>query len=129
MKLGKETWVWKLKKVLYGLKQGGQEWYSVIDTFFIAKLRFTHTHADHCIYSLRHGNSTVIIPLYVNDLMIGYNLDADMTQICTKLEHHFEMVDLGELTWVVGMCISYDFKGGQLTIDQSPVSAQGLDKI
>src|SRR5258708_39825540 len=122
---GKETWVWKLKKALYGLKQGGCEWYAVIDNFFIHELGFTHTHANHCIYIFQCTDSVIIIPIYVDDLMLGYQKEADMIWVCTKLKKHFEMVDLGDLTWVVGMQVRYDLERGQITVDQS----QYLQKV
>ncbi len=35
---GKEGWVWKLKKALYSLKQGGHEWYHCINEFLTKTL-------------------------------------------------------------------------------------------
>ena len=54
---GKESWVWKLKKAIYGLKQGGCEWYTCIDEYFKTKLGFTHTFADHSVYVYESGSS------------------------------------------------------------------------
>src|SRR6266478_1381858 len=39
--LGKEAWVWKLKKALYSLKQGGHEWYHCINKFLMKTLGLT----------------------------------------------------------------------------------------
>ena len=125
---GKETWVWRLRKALYGLKQGGCEWYTVIDNFLVHELTFTCTHADHCIYIFQCGNSIIIIPIYVDDLMLGYK-EVDMTHVHTKLEECFEMVDLGDLTWVVGMHVTYDLEQGWLTVDQSQYLQKVLAKF
>ena len=46
---GKETWVWKLNRALYGLKQGGREWYTCINDFFTQELGFMHTFVDHSV--------------------------------------------------------------------------------
>ena len=69
---GKEDWVWQLHKVLYGLKQGGCEWYTIIDRFFWEH-GFTHAYADHCVYIFQCGNTLILIPLYVDDLFMGHN--------------------------------------------------------
>src|SRR5260370_33964531 len=96
---GKEGWVWKLKKALYGLKQGGCEWYHCIDNFLTNTLRLTHTFADHSIYIYKTGDSVVLLPLYVNDLLIGYCDDHDMEQIKSVLEQHFRMVNAEPASW------------------------------
>jgi hypothetical protein len=115
---GKEEWVWQLHKVLYRLKQGGREWYAVIDGFFL-ELGFARAHADHCVYILQRGNTLIIIPLYVNNLLMGYNDDREMGKIKASLEQRFEMKDLGPVSWVLGMRVIYDLGSGQLSIDQS----------
>ena len=69
---GKELWVWKLKKAIYSLKQGGHEWYTCIDEFFTNDLGFVHTFANHSVYIYKCGSSVIIVPLYVDDLLIGF---------------------------------------------------------
>ena len=83
---GKEDWVWKLKKALYGLKQGGHEWYHCIDNFLTKTLRLTCTFADHSVYVYETKNSVIFIPLYVDDLLIGYCSDPEMEYIKSALE-------------------------------------------
>jgi hypothetical protein len=103
---------------LYRLKQGGREWYAVIDGFFL-ELGFARAYADHCVYILQRGNTLIIIPLYVDDLLIGYNDDRQMGKIKASLEERFEMKDLGPVSWVLGMRVIYDLGSGRLSIDQS----------
>src|SRR6266478_3604615 len=69
---GREGWVWKLKKALYGLKQGGCEWYHCINHFLMTTLGLTRTFADHSVYVYETESSVVLLPLYVDDLLIGY---------------------------------------------------------
>ena len=89
----KESWVWKLNQALYGLKQGGCEWYACIDDFLTKKLGFTCTFTDHSIYVYESDSSVIIVPLYVNDLLIGYKDENHMQWIKAALEQHFKMVD------------------------------------
>ena len=51
--------------------------------------------------------------------MLGYQKDADMIWVCLKLKKRFKMVDLGNLTWVVRMCVRYNLERGQISVDQS----------
>src|SRR5260370_28690017 len=83
---GKEGWVWKLKKALYGLKQGGCEWYHCIDHLLTTTLGLMHAFADHLVYVYETESSVVLLPLYVDDLLIGYRDDPDMEQIKGALE-------------------------------------------
>ena len=46
---GREGKIAKLKKGLYGLKQAGQEWYTMLHDFLI-QLGFCCTHADHSVF-------------------------------------------------------------------------------
>src|SRR5262249_10356401 len=46
---GKEDWVWRLNKSLYGTKQAPQCWQKRFQEFF-ARLRFKATSADDAVY-------------------------------------------------------------------------------
>ena len=83
---GREKWVWKLKKALYGLKQGGCEWYNCINNFFTKSIGLIHTFADHSIYIYETKHSIVMVPLYVDDLLIGYDDEVEMKCIKSTLE-------------------------------------------
>src|SRR5258708_20754838 len=89
---GKEGWVWKLKRALYGLKQGGREWYHCMDDFLTKTLGLTRTFADHSVYIYECRDSVIFIPLYVDDLLIGYNDYPGMERIKSSLEHRFKLV-------------------------------------
>ena len=67
-----------LKKSLYGLKQAPSAWYEKIDHFF-TNLGFKCYDYDHSIYVLHVDGDTLIVALYVDDLLIsGNNVDLVM---------------------------------------------------
>lgn len=92
---GKENKVCKLVKSLYGLKQAPKQWHDKFDSVLIAN-GFTVNDADRCIYCKFHGNSGVIICLYVDDMLIfGTCLDV-INEMKNLLSSNFDMKDLGE---------------------------------
>ena len=98
----KPNMVWKLKKGLYSLKQASREWYKKICTEFEA-LGFKRCQSDHGIFHLSEGDALVIIAIYVDDLLILSKSSDAINKIKTKLKKRFEMTDLGEARWILGM--------------------------
>ena len=65
----------RLEKALYGLKQAPSALYEKIDHFF-TNLGFKRYEANHSIYVLHVDGYTLIVALYVDDLVIsGNNVD------------------------------------------------------
>src|SRR5260370_28329 len=126
---GKENWVWKLKKALYGLKQGGCEWYHCIDNFLTKTLGLTQMFANHSVYIYETKDSIVLLPLYVDDLLIGYCHDLHMEHIRGALEKHFKMVDAGPASWVLGMHVTNDNSSRCITLDQTQYVLKVLEKF
>src|SRR5260370_21389439 len=106
----KEHWVWRLKKVLYGLKQGGHEWYHCINNFLTNTLGLTQTFTDHSVYVYKNEtkDSILLLPLYADDLLIRYHDDHDMEHIKGMLESQFKMVDAVPASCVLVMHIMTD---------------------
>lgn len=65
----RETHVCRLKKALYGLKQAPRVWYACIDSYLI-KLGFTKNSADQNLYFKKVQGITLILVLYVDDLLL-----------------------------------------------------------
>ncbi|GJY41386.1 retrovirus-related pol polyprotein from transposon TNT 1-94 [Tanacetum coccineum] len=91
---GQENKVCRLVKSLYGLKQAPKQWHERFDTT-VTSFGFQHNSADRCIYTKSTKEYTVVICLYVDDmLIIGTTLD-DIKEcntpfnISVKLEVNF----------------------------------------
>ena len=65
---GKEDWVCKLSKSLYGLKQSPRQWYKRFDKF-MKDQKYKRSKYDHCVYlrNLQDG-SYIQLLLYVDDM-------------------------------------------------------------
>jgi hypothetical protein len=104
---GQERKVCKLKRSIYGLKQASRQW-NVKFHQAILKDGFTMMEEDHCVYLKRSNNSFIILFLYVDDILIARN-SKEMIDTAKKwLSSNFEMKDMGEASYVLGVKIIRD---------------------
>ncbi|GAA5917213.1 hypothetical protein JCM5296_005908 [Sporobolomyces johnsonii] len=84
----------RLKKALYGLRQGGREWQKVLRAA-LRKVGFERTTADHGLYVRRREGRVVIIPTHVDDgMMVGDDdLDDVLEQLSAALEGKLKKVE------------------------------------
>src|SRR5258708_5032065 len=115
---GSEEKIAKLQKGLYGLKQAGREWYATLPDFLV-QLGFHQTHADHSVFIFEQGSSIVIIPVYVDDKLLAGNNEAMLNSIQNAIGSCFKTSDLGEASWILGICIRHNITTGTLFIDQA----------
>ena len=107
-----------LIKSLYGLKQSGRRWHSNINHSLITH-GFTPLHADRCVYVRRKGDCIDIIALYVDDLLIASSRTSELLAIKRRLTQQYEMEDMGEATFILGIDIRRDRANRTISIGQS----------
>ena len=73
---------------------------------------------DHCVYVKRSKGSFIILSLYVDDILLADN-DMEMI-IATKgwLSSKFEMKDMGEANYILGVKILRDHSKKLLGLSQ-----------
>jgi hypothetical protein len=99
---GGEHLVCKLQKSLYGLKQSPRAWNQKLDAF-LKSIEFMKSEADPSVYVAQVGNVKFLIVVYVDDLILVCNNQNKLLQIKEELSQKFEMKDLGELHFFLGM--------------------------
>ena len=100
---GQEHLVCKLKKALYGLKQAPRSWYEKIDSFFLQQ-GFMRSKSDPNLYiKCDEQGYIVLISVYVDDLIITGNAENLIDEIKEQLSQVFDMKDLGELHYCLGL--------------------------
>jgi hypothetical protein len=67
---GKENFVCRLKKSLYGLKQSPRQWYKRFDSFMISH-GFKRSDYDSRVYLKTVNGSAIYLLLYVDDMLIA----------------------------------------------------------
>jgi hypothetical protein len=114
---GKKELVCKLKKSLYGLKQSPRMWYQKFDTYILG-LGFVRSRVDHFVYSKQVGNHFIYVVLYVDDmLLVGNNMDV-IKEVKSQLSSKFDMKDLDDANFILGMEIKRDRANRKLWLNQ-----------
>ena len=120
--------VCKLRKGLYGLKQGGRIWNQKIDRYLKTQ-GYTPSDADPCIYVKHNQGKIVIIALYVDDTIIASNCNEMLLDAKKMLNEKFDMTDLGEVKSILGMSVERNRAKGVLTINQSAYLRSVLERF
>ena len=107
----------RLKKSIYGLKQASRQWYLKFDQI-IRQFDFKENKVDNCIYTKFKGSKFIFLVLYVDDILLA---SSDMNLLLeTKkfLSCKFDMKDLGEASYILGIEIHRDRSNGILGLSQ-----------
>ncbi|KAJ8883743.1 hypothetical protein PR048_015597 [Dryococelus australis] len=114
-----------LKKAIYGLKQSSKAWYGKMHTVLVA-MGFDCLECEPCLYLNIMDDCTVIIAVYVEDILLRNNPDEKF-KVKQKLMSKFQMKDLGRAQHVLGMRIRYS--NGAIFVDQEMYIQQILKRF
>ena len=118
--------VYKLNKSIYGLKQVPRQWYLKFNDT-ITLFEFKENIVDRCIYSKVGESKFSFLILYVDDILL-VSSDLGLLHTTKKfLYENFDMKDMGEATYVIGMEIFYDCSSGLLGLSQNQYIETILD--
>lgn len=123
---GKENFVCKLKKAIYGLKQSPKCWNSSLDGY-LKSLKFQQSGSDSCIYTIVTNNVLCFIAVYVDDIIIACESLNYLAEIKTALSNQYKMKDLGELHYFLGVNIVQERE--KIFINQSAYIETVLKKV
>ena len=82
---GEESKVLKLKKALYGLKQAPRAWNAKLDKTLI-DLGFEKCPAEHALYKRTVGDSSLLVGVYVDDLIITGEKISEITSFKEQMK-------------------------------------------
>jgi hypothetical protein len=117
VKKGQENLVCKLKKYLYGLKQAPRSCYEKIYASLFQQ-GFIKCKSDPNMYIKKYGNGQIaLISLYVDVIIIIGSVIGLIEEIKRKLSQEFEMKDLGNLHYCLGLEVWRD--NGKTLITQN----------
>ncbi|WVZ88877.1 hypothetical protein U9M48_035344 [Paspalum notatum var. saurae] len=102
--------VYKLRKALYGLKQAPRAWYARLKSFLL-KSGFVMGSADKTLFLLSRGSDTLIVQIYVDDIIFGGSSHALVSSFAEQMSREFEMNLMGELQFFLGLQIKQGLEG------------------
>jgi hypothetical protein len=102
--------VFKLQKALYGLKQAPRAWYERLKSFLLSK-GFKMGSVDKTLFLLKHGSDTLLVQIYVDDIIFGGSSHALVSRFSDLMSREFEMSMMGELNFFLGLQIKQTQEG------------------
>lgn len=124
--------VCRLKKSLYGLKQSPRNWYLLASTFIVSELDFCATVSDPCLFHRRSRTGQLILLfLFVDDMQVAFDKadEDEWAEAHAKLRERFNITDLGESRFMLGMRITRDRSAQTIKLDQELYVTKALEKF
>ena len=94
----------RLHKSVYGLKQASRLFNRLLVSFF-TDIGFTICPNDTCLMYFVKDSRIVLIAIYVDDILMCSTTEQLADEITAQLEAKFKCVNLGEISWCLGMRI------------------------
>ena len=105
------------KKSIYGLKQASRQWYLKFDGT-IRRFGFKVNMEGNCIYAKFKNRKYIFLILYVDDILLASS-DVNLLLETKKfLSSNFDMKDLSEASFILGIEIHWDRRKGVLGLLQ-----------
>ena len=115
---GKEHMVCKLQRSIYGLKQASRSWNIRFDQA-ITSFGFEKSPDEPCVYKRIQAQKVVFLVLYVDDILLIGNDKQVLSGVKDWLHKQFDMKDLGEANYILGIKLIRDRKNKLLALSQA----------
>ena len=124
---GKEHFVCKLNRSLYGLKQSPRCWNEALNSQ-LKKMHFKQLENDPYIYTLTSGGEIFIAAVYVDDIILASKSSTRIQEFVKSISESFNIKDMGKLHYFLGVKIAYP-GSGKIWIGQPAYTAEVLKKF
>jgi hypothetical protein len=102
--------VYKLSKVLYGLKQALRAWYARLKTFLLEH-GYVMGSMDNTLFTLNHDTDFLFVQIYVDDIIFVGSSHTLMSRFQEMMESEFHMSMIGELIFFLGIQVKQTKQG------------------
>ena len=118
--------VFHLQRALYGFKQAPRAQFSKF-SFTISRLGYIASHYDFALFLRRIDKNTILLLLYVDDMIITGDDLSGIQELKDFLSQQFEMKDLGHLNYFLGLEITHSTDGFYIT--QTKYASELLSRV
>ena len=109
--------VLRLRKSLYGLKQAPRVWNQTLHKK-LKDLGFKRCKSDPSLYIYARGDVRIIVPIFIDDITISSTSVAEADKLVAELAEEFELRDLGETSYLLGIEIIRDRPNRSISLSQ-----------
>ena len=125
---GKEDWVMRLLKSLYGMKQASRIWNQTFHKTITA-LGFVRLTNEWCVYRRETPSNTTIFAVHVDDIITISSTPAGNETFKQELRRHWDISDLGEVKYALGIAISRDRSARTISLSQTALIDRVVDQF
>lgn len=121
-----------LRKSLYGLKQSPRNWYLLVSAFIKKELGFKACVSDPCLFhKMSRTGQLLLLFLFVDDMQVAFNAadTAEYEQLHAALKTRFNITNLGESKFMLGMRITRNRRARTIELDQELYVTKALEKF
>ena len=119
VKPGFEDHACKLIHTIYGTMQGGNNWYHTLDGTY-DNLGYTQSRADPCVRYKAEDDNYTLTDTYTDDVFGASNDDKEIEKRKEEIGKIWEIRDVGESEYFLGMRVQQDLDGGTIRLSQRP---------
>jgi hypothetical protein len=117
-----------LKKSIYELKQVSRQWYLKFDEI-IRSFGFKENEKDNYVYAKFRSGKFIFLILYVDDILLASSDVSLLLETKSVLFSNFDMKDLGEASFILGIEIHRDRRNGVLGLSEKAYLEKVLNKF
>ena len=125
---GKEDWVMKLMKSIYGMKQASRVWNRTFDKA-VKGWGFKRLPSEWCIYWRQTPTGTIIFAVHVDDIISIASNSSENTHFKSLLKDKWDITDLGPAKFALGIAISRNLTAGTISISQTALIDRVVDQF
>ena len=120
--------VCKLKRSIYGLKQESRSW-NIKFNQAIKSFGFEKNLDEPCLYKRHRDKVIMFLVFYVDDILLIGNDVGVMSSVNIWLSSQFDMKELGEANYILGIKLWRDCKKRMLGLSQARYKYKVLERF